>query len=291
MRVGHAVVALLWEGPRVVGVRLDDDTEIRARAVVMALGPWTHTARAWMRADKLPPIVPIRSHRILLSPRRAGAPAPSSSIASLPPAGVRAGLLSAAWGDTESEPRFSASFGSCGGMSLPTSGTPSVPTGTTTPCEPSTSPTSSDSHRVEGLSVFDGAACGNDGSGRATGGPLYSGAVANLNVVVPPSLPPTATAAADALGTARAPPSLSSATATARAGPQLVTHTALFLKGQSGAASRGAFPLDSRLCAEHATAVLRVDAATLAFCPLPLMMKRAYCRCCVHGCVLVRLRT
>ena len=82
VRVGHAVVALLWEGNRAVGVRLDNGVELPARAVVMAVGPWTNFARVWIRADKLPPIVTIRSHRVLLSPRASASSASSRSSSS-----------------------------------------------------------------------------------------------------------------------------------------------------------------------------------------------------------------
>ncbi|EGD78551.1 FAD-dependent oxidoreductase [Salpingoeca rosetta] len=52
--------------PRITGVRLASGQELRAPKVVLAMGPWTHVAREWLRS--VPDITGDKAHSIVLRP-------------------------------------------------------------------------------------------------------------------------------------------------------------------------------------------------------------------------------
>jgi glycine/D-amino acid oxidase-like deaminating enzyme len=61
-------LSLSGSGERVRGVQLDDGTVIACDAVVLAMGPWSLLAAAWL---PLPPVYGLKGHSIVLRPHRA----------------------------------------------------------------------------------------------------------------------------------------------------------------------------------------------------------------------------
>jgi len=67
LRVGRVVKAMT-DDDRFVGVEMEDGSQIEARKLVVACGPWTEQARTWFRNKKnlLPEVTGIKCHSILV---------------------------------------------------------------------------------------------------------------------------------------------------------------------------------------------------------------------------------
>jgi glycine oxidase len=72
-RAPGEVVAGLFEGERLVGVRTADGTELRAPAVVLATGAWSGTT-AWLPERARPPVRPVKGQILELRSRDGAAP-------------------------------------------------------------------------------------------------------------------------------------------------------------------------------------------------------------------------
>ncbi len=78
LRTGSAVVAGLFEGERLAGVRTAAGEELRADRVVLANGAWSGAAE-WLPEGARPPVRPVRGEVLELRGRD-GAPAPAKRI-------------------------------------------------------------------------------------------------------------------------------------------------------------------------------------------------------------------
>lgn len=78
LRTGREVVAGLFEGERLVGVRAAGGEELRAERVVLANGAWSG-ATEWLPEHARPPVRPVKGEVLELRGRD-GAPAPAERI-------------------------------------------------------------------------------------------------------------------------------------------------------------------------------------------------------------------
>jgi glycine oxidase len=73
VRTGCEVVAGVFEGERLVGVRSAGGEELRADAVVLASGAWSGTTE-WLPEHARPPVRPVKGQVVELRARRGGLP-------------------------------------------------------------------------------------------------------------------------------------------------------------------------------------------------------------------------